>query len=128
MELISMVAFVPDVFEAFLKDEDDLPVVMVNLLQFAPDGGAERYVEYLRLARPILARFGAEIVYGGAGFPVLTTGGARRWDAVVLVRYPNRTTFKLMVEDPDYCRAFEVGQSAISDIVLQPTQPNEDLM
>lgn len=123
-----MVAFSPDVSDTFMAQEDHAPVVMLNLLQFAPDGGPERYLEYLRMARPILARFGAEIVYGGEGLPVLTTGDARQWDAVVLVRYPNRSTFKSMVADPEYQRAFAVGQSAIADIILQPTRPNDELM
>jgi len=123
-----MVAFSPDVFEAFLAGDDDAPVVMLNLLQFAPDGGRERYSEYLRMARPILARFGAKILFGGEGLPVLTTGGARAWDAVVLVQYPRRSTFKAMVDDPEYQQAFQVGQSAIADIVLQPVRPSDDIM
>ena len=72
------------------------------------------------MARPILARFGAKILFGGEGLPVLTTGEARAWDAVVLVQYPRRSAFKAMVDDSEYQRAFQVGQSAIADIVLQP--------
>lgn len=123
-----MVAFSPDVFEAFLAEDDETPVVMLNLLNFTADGGRERYSEYLRMARPILARFGAEILFGGEGLPVLTTGEAQAWDAVVLVQYPRRSTFKAMVDDPEYQRAFMVGQSAIADIVLQPMRPSDAIM
>jgi uncharacterized protein (DUF1330 family) len=122
-----MVAFSLDVFDAFMAQEDDEPVVMLNLLEFASEGGPDRYRTYLEMTRPILARFGAKIIYGGEGLPVLTTGDARRWDAVVLVQYPNRSTFKAMVADPEYQKAFAVGQSAIADIVLQPTKPKADL-
>jgi uncharacterized protein (DUF1330 family) len=118
-----MVAFSPDVFEAFLDDEDGAPVVMLNLLRFAADGGRERYGTYLRMAEPILARFGAAILFGGNGLPVLTTGAATSWDAVVLVFYPSRSVFKNMVDDPEYQQAFTVGASALADIVLQPLQP-----
>ena len=123
-----MVAFSPNAFDAFLAGDDDAPVAMLNLLQFAADGGRERYSEYLRMARPILARFGAKILFGGDGLPVLTAGEARAWDAVVLVQYPCRSTFKAMIDDPEYQQAFHLGQSAIVDVVLQPVRPSDDIM
>jgi uncharacterized protein (DUF1330 family) len=122
-----MVAFSTDTFAAFLADDDDTPVVMLNLLRFAEDGGRERYAAYLKLARPILARFGARILLGGEGLPVLTTGDESGWDAVVLVEYPRRSAFKAMVDDADYQQAFQVGSSALADIVLQPLRPRADL-
>jgi uncharacterized protein (DUF1330 family) len=120
-----MVAFSPAAFEAFVSDDDDSRVVMLNLLRFEPDGGRERYQTYLSMAKPILARFGARILFGGNGMPVLTTGDVQGWDAVLLVSYPRRSAFQQMVADPDYQRAFQVGQSAIADIVLQPLRPND---
>lgn len=57
-----MVAFSPDAFVKFLAEEDDAPVVMLNLLRFVPEGGRERHLEYLRMAEPILARF-AQVFY-----------------------------------------------------------------
>lgn len=114
-----MVAFSPAAFDAFLAD-DDGAVVMLNLIRFAPDGGRDRYLKYLSMAEPILARFGARILFGGDGSPVLTTGDAKAWDAVALVQYPRRSAFKAMVDDPEYQAAFQVGQAAIADIVLQP--------
>src|SRR5690242_5037503 len=85
---MQMVSFSPAAFDAFLSGDDDSAVVMLNLLRFVPDGGRDRYLEYLQMAKPILARFGAQILFGGDGMPVLTTGQAQGWDAVVLVRYP----------------------------------------
>jgi uncharacterized protein (DUF1330 family) len=122
-----MVAFSPDVFADFLAEEDDAPVVMLNLLRFVPDGGRERHLEYLRMAEPILARFGARILFRGDGLDVLTTGDVEGWDAVLLVQYPRRTAFKAMVEDPEYQVAFQVGKSALADIVLQPLKIAKDL-
>lgn len=115
-----MVSFSPVAFDAFLSGDDDSAVVMLNLLRFEPDGGREKYLEYLEMAKPILARFGAQILFGGDGLPVLTTGQAPQWDAVVLVRYPRRSAFKNMVGDPEYQVAFQLGKAAIADIVLQP--------
>jgi len=122
-----MVAFLPDVFAKFLAEEDDAPLVMLNLLGFVPDGGREKHLEYLRMAEPILARFGARIVFRGDGLDVLTTGDVERWDAVLLVQYPRRTTFQEMVGDPEYQLAFQIGKSALADIVLQPLTISSEL-
>lgn len=123
-----MVAFSPAALEAFLTGADDCAVIMLNLLRFESDGGREKYLDYLRMAQPILARFGAEILFGGDGLPVLTAGSAQGWDAVVLVRYPRRSAFQNMVDDPEYQVAFQVGQAAIADIVLQPLSGFDGLM
>ncbi|QWT19511.1 DUF1330 domain-containing protein [Bacillus sp. NP157] len=123
-----MVALSPTALDAFLTQQDDAPIVMLNLIRFEPDGGRERYLQYLQMARPILARFGARIVFGGDGLAVLTEGDTQGWDAVVLVEYPNRTAFKTMVADAEYQVAFKVGVSAIADIVLQPTKPFGDVV
>ena len=111
----------------FLEEDPGGPVVMLNLLRFVPDGGRERHIEYLRMAEPILARFGARILFRGDGLDVLTDGGAQGWDAVLLVQYPRRTAFKEMVDDPQYQAAFEVGKAAIADIVLQPLRISRDI-
>lgn len=66
-----MVALSPTALEAFLADQDDTPVVMLNLIRFQPDGGRARYLDYLGMAKPILARFGAKILFGGDGLAVL---------------------------------------------------------
>ncbi|MBW9090536.1 DUF1330 domain-containing protein [Rhizobium wenxiniae] len=122
-----MVELSPDAVEAFLSETDDSPIVMLNLINFEADGGRERYLQYHKMAKPILARFGAQILFGGDGLPVLTTGPSGGWDAVVLVRYPNRTAFKNMIADPEYQQAFKVGVSAIADIALQPMKHMNDL-
>lgn len=122
-----MAAFLPDVFANFLAEEDDESVVMLNLLQFVNDGGRERHLEYLQMAEPILKRFGAKILFRGYGLDVLTTGQDKKWDTVLLVQYPRRTTFKEMVDDPSYQNAFQIGKSALADIVLQPLTISKDL-
>jgi uncharacterized protein (DUF1330 family) len=121
-----MVSFSPAAFDAFLAGDDDSAVVMLNLLRFERDGGREKYSRYLQMARPVLARFGAQILFAGDGLPVLTTGQTEPWDAVVLVRYPRRSAFQNMVADPEYQAAFEVGRAAIADIVLQPLTPRDE--
>ena len=123
-----MVSLSPAALDAFLTEDDNSVVVMSNLIRFEPDGGRERYLEYLQMAKPILARFGAKILFGGDGLPVLTTGQAHGWDAVVLVQYPQRSTFRAMITDPEYQVAFKLGVSAIAEIALQPLKPVDGLV
>lgn len=123
-----MVSLSPSAIDAFLSEDDDSAVVMLNLIRFEPEGGRERYLEYLAMAKPILARFGAKILFGGDGLPVLTTGDAQAWDALVLVQYPRRSAFRNMVADQEYQVAFKVGESAIADIVLQPLKHIDGLV
>lgn len=119
-EGIQMVSFSQAALEAFLGDPSDAPFAMLNLIQLDPDGGRERYEEYHERAKPSLVRYGAKIIFGGNGLPVLTEGAMQGWDVVLVVQYPNRAAFKAMVADLDYQEAFRLGASAISDIVLQP--------
>jgi len=123
-----MVSLSQPALEAFFAENDESPVVMLNLIRFEPEGGRERYLDYLGMAKPILARFGAKIVFGGDGLSVLSEGQTQGWDAVVLVQYPRRSAFKTMVADPDYQVAFKVGVSAIADIVLQPLKAIEGIV
>lgn len=115
-----MPALSSDALSAFLQFDQDSEIVMLNLIRFMPEGGRERYFQYLTLAQPILARFGASILFGGDGHPVLTEGQEQGWDVAVLVQYPRRSAFMAMVADPEYQEAFKVGISAIADITLQP--------
>lgn len=123
-----MVALSPTALEAFFAKEDDSVIVMLNLIHLHSDGGRDRYLEYLNMAKPILARFGAKILVGGDGLPTLTEENASGWDVVLLVQYPNRSAFRDMVADPDYQIAFKVGASAVADIVLQPVMPIKALV
>lgn len=79
---------------------DDGPVVMLNLLEFNPEGGRERYGEYGEAVAPLLERVGGRLVFMGAPAPPLLGDGA--WDLVVLVEYPTRQAFLDMTGSPEY--------------------------
>lgn len=115
-----MIAFTPAELDRFIAEDDGSPVVMLNLLRFKPDGGRDRYLEYLGMAGPLVARYGAEIIYAGDGLPPLAAESGQDWDAVALVRYPTRRAFADMVADPDYQKADPVRLSALVEAVLQP--------
>ncbi|WP_159941368.1 MULTISPECIES: DUF1330 domain-containing protein [unclassified Nocardiopsis] len=108
-----------------LMDEDrGGPVVMLNLLRFAP-GGRASYAEYSRQARHFLKKYGAELVYAGDGSTPLVAEQGQDWDAVLLVRYPSREVFSRMVTDPEYRAITHLRTEALSEAVLQPTTPWE---
>ncbi|WP_306187329.1 MULTISPECIES: DUF1330 domain-containing protein [unclassified Streptomyces] len=107
--------------KTLLAEDPGGPVVMLNLLRFAP-GGRALYEEYARhLRETFLPRYGAEIVYAGTGGRALVAEAGQAWDAVVLVRYPSREAFSRMVADPEYQSVTELRTRALAEAVLQPT-------
>ncbi|GGI08663.1 DUF1330 domain-containing protein [Egicoccus halophilus] len=107
-----------------LAEDDGEPVVMLNLLRFAPDGGRARYAEYARhLSETFLPRYGGEVLYAGSGSSPLVAEDGQAWDAVVLVRYPDRQSFSRMVADPEYQQVTHLRTEALTEAVLQATRP-----
>jgi len=82
--------------------DNDAPVVMINLLQFGPDG-ADSYQRYANEVQPFLESVGASVLYAGdASHVVAGDIDEPWWDAIVVVRYPSRGAFVAMVTNPDY--------------------------
>jgi uncharacterized protein (DUF1330 family) len=117
-----MISFTRADLDRFLSEDDGKPVVMLNLIRFRPDGGRERYLEYLNMVGPLVSRHGAEIVYAGDGATPLAAEPGQAWDAVALVRYPTRQAFADTIADPDYQSADPVRMSALDEAVLQPVR------
>ena len=89
-----------DAFAAFAGRASDGPVYMLNLLEFLPDGGAERYAEYGEAVAPLLERAGGRAVFSGRVAESLSGEGS--WDLMLLVSYPSRQAFLDMVSSPEY--------------------------
>lgn len=87
--------------EAFAKMDLDGPLVMLNLLKFNPDGGAETYARYGQAAAPFLQAAGATVRYLG-NVAATVIGGDEHWDEIILVEYPSRAAFFEMTQNPDY--------------------------
>ncbi len=115
-----MVTFEPADLDRFLSDHSNRSVVMLNLLRFKPDGGRERYQQYLAMAGPLVGRYGAELIFMGEGGTALAAAPGQAWDAVALVRYPSGQAFANMLADPDYQMADTIRISALIEAVLQP--------
>ncbi|MRK01966.1 DUF1330 domain-containing protein [Aeromicrobium sp. S22] len=106
----------------YLAEDEGGPVVMLNLLRFAPDG-RQFYDQYAREIGPHLQKVGARVVYIGDTSTALVAPDGFDWDAVLLVEYPTRAAFSAMVADPDYQRITHLRTEALSEAVLQATTP-----
>jgi uncharacterized protein (DUF1330 family) len=89
----------PEQMQQFLALPDG-PIVMVNLLKFKPDGGAEEYGKYGAKIRPILERIGARILFSGDAKVCMI--GAGDWDTIALVEYPDKMALVRMSQSADY--------------------------
>ena len=85
---------------AFAGRASEGPVYMLNLLEFVPDSGAERYAEYGEAVAPLLKRVGGKAIF--AGRPAEHLIGEGSWDMMLLVSYPTRQAFLDMVSSPEY--------------------------
>ena len=108
--------------KAFLAEDPDQPIVMLNLLRFAEDGEA-RYDEYAAHFRETAAGYGAEVLYFGRGLAPVVAEPGQEWDAVLLVSYPSRRAFSDMVRDPAYQDGTHLRTQALVEATLQPTVP-----
>ena len=107
----------------FLAEDVDGPVVMLNLLRFA-ESGRESYDRYARhLSETFLPRYGGEVIYAGDCSTPLVADDGPGWDAVLVVRYPDRAAFSRMVADPEYQEITHLRTQALTAAVLQATVP-----
>jgi uncharacterized protein (DUF1330 family) len=100
------------------RAEDAGAVTMLNLLQFVPDGGRERYVEYGAAVAPLLERAGARVVFAGEADPALL--GDDSWDMVLLVEYPTRKAFLEMIGSDEYQAIAHLRTEALARGELHP--------
>lgn len=106
-------------FAAFTERADEQGgVTMLNLLEFDPDGGRERYAEYGAAVAPLLERAGARVVFAGEPGPVLLGDGS--WDMVLLVEYPTRRAFLDMVGSQEYQAIAHLRTEALTRGELHP--------
>ena len=118
-----MIDFAEADVEAMAVLDPDGPVVMLNLLRFAPGGGQASYMSYVSENSAVWQRYGAEVLYAGVGHPALVADPGQQWDAVAIVRYPSRRAFLEMVRDPEYLANEHLRTKALTESVLQPTTP-----
>ncbi len=95
---------------------DDKPFLMLNALWFKPNGGWERYQQYLSQAGPILRKYGGRAVTGGV--PRQAVIGSFDADLVFFVEYPSWAAFQEMIQDPEYKKVLPYREEAIVKSLL----------
>jgi uncharacterized protein (DUF1330 family) len=105
--------------DRFLSADTGRPFVLVQLLRFA-EGGRDVYLRYSVAAQPILRSIGAQVLYAGECIAPLVAPAGGAWDAVVLVRYPDRAAYARMQSDPEYLAIAHLRRSALREAMLLP--------
>ena len=102
--------------EPKVASSDDERFFMLNVLWFKPDGGAEKYDEYLKAAGPFVAKHGAKS--DGAYVPEANIIGKFDADLVFFVEWPNQKAFTEFIQDPGYQAISHLRGEAIRDSLL----------
>jgi uncharacterized protein (DUF1330 family) len=98
----------PEQIAALAARPADAPVVMINLLQFRPNGGRESYLRYTQEVAPHLRRVGGTVRYAGVAPSVVIGEGEKPWwDVIIVVEYPSPAAFLDMVTNKDYLMVHE---------------------
>ena len=111
----------PDALQAFMTNPDGGPVVMLNLLKFKPDGGAEAYGRYSAAVSKMVEARGGRILYAGRAQELLV--GDESWDAIALVEYPSRKALIEMTLSPEYQAIHADREAGLERTVLYATKP-----
>jgi uncharacterized protein (DUF1330 family) len=112
-----------DQFQALVAAPDEGPVVMLNLLKFKQDGGAETYLHYGDAAIAMVEERGGRLLWSGQAQQVLIGDPAADWDVVVLVEYPSRSAFIEMVSSPEYLQAHADREAALERTIVVACSP-----
>ncbi len=95
---------------------DTAPILMFNALWFKPDGGAERYRDYMRAAYPIMQRHGGIKRTGGT--PNMALIGNFDADLIFFVEWPSEEAFHAFLKDPEFPAAQQLREEAITNSLL----------
>ena len=110
-------------------------VVMLNLLRFrevadyaadpelapvATISGAAAYDRYIAHTLPFLRDSGGEVVFLGAGGPVLIGPDGEQWDRVLLVRQRSVQAFMAFAANAAYLKGLGHRTAAVADSRLLP--------
>ena len=98
------------------KSAKDERFFMLNVLWFKPDGGAEKYDEYLEAAGPFVAKHGGKST--GAYVPEHNIIGEFDADLVFFVEWTDPKAFAAFIQDPGYRAVSHLRGEAIRDSLL----------
>ena len=98
---------------AFMEQDIEGPIHMLNMLRFNADGGREKYRQYGKHTAPLLAKVGAKVISRSEARATLI--GGEDWDAVLVVEYPSRMAFLDMVLSEEFQQGKHLRQEALED-------------
>jgi len=108
-----------DQFKELLKNPNDKPFVMLNLLKFKKEGGRKSYARYMKEANRFLEEVGGKLLLLSRPKELLT--GTETWDVLMLVKYPSRKAFLKMANNPEYLKIHGFREEALESAVLYAT-------
>lgn len=120
-----------DQIKQLLAADQDRPVVMLNLLRYAPKAageagaqglsGEDSYKRYGEEVTAILDSIGAKLLWRGRADSVVIGEADEHWDEVLLVEYPSRKAFIQMTSRKDYEKTGKHRTNALVDSRLIAT-------
>ncbi len=114
-----------DQFKQLMSQEYKGPIVMVNLLKFKPDGGAESYRKYYEGTKKLMmGKAITRAVYRGDG--LMTVIGGEEWDEIALYEYPSIEVFIEMNRNKEYQAGVHYRTDALLDSRLYCTIPKDE--
>jgi len=91
-------------------------IFMLNVLWFKEDGGAKKYQEYMKAARPFVVKHGGKS--DRAYIPEANLIGEFDADLVFFIEWPNQKAFSEFVQDAGYKAISHLRGEAIRDSLL----------
>jgi uncharacterized protein (DUF1330 family) len=80
----------------------------------------DKLQEYQKIARPIIAKHGGQILARGSGTRSLT--GSRKWQTGIVIRFPDEVSATAWHDDPDYRRVLPLRSSGYSELEIHVFQ------
>ena len=108
-----------DQFRELLKNPNEKPFVMLNLLKFKKDGGRKSYARYIKEASKFVEGVGGKLLLFSQPKELLT--GTETWDILMLVKYPSRKAFLAMTNNSEYLKIHSFREEALENAVLYAT-------
>lgn len=85
-----------------VAEHDDQPIIQIGLLWLDPDGGAERYRDYLAASRPIVEKHLGRPFVAENYERLATLKGDLDPDVVAINEFPSPAAIGEFLQDPDY--------------------------
>ena len=100
---------------------DNEPFLMLNALWYKPDGGKEKYSEYLKAAAPFSAKYGAKT--HNISVPEHAIYGEMDADLLFFVEWPSWKVFREFIADKEYQKVTHLREEAITNSLLIRCKP-----